>query len=175
METLIRKCQLSDLPVLREIAYRTYAEAYRHLNTPENMQAYLDYAFDPQYLRAQLLNSQSSFFFLYVDGCLAGYLKLNEHDAQTDLKDPAGLEIERIYVVKDFQGRGLGRLLAQQALEFARARHKAFAWLSVWLKNPGAIEFYRKLGFQPAGTRFFVMGDERQEDYIMRLDLGQAN
>jgi ribosomal protein S18 acetylase RimI-like enzyme len=65
--------------------------------------------------------------------------------------------------------------LAQQALEFARARHKAFAWLSVWLKNPGAIEFYRKLGFQPAGTRFFVMGDERQEDYVMRLDLGQAD
>jgi diamine N-acetyltransferase len=172
MNTTLRQCDLADLTVLRQIAYQTYDQAYRHLNTPENMQAYLEHAFNPAYLQSQLLNPNSTFFFLYVDDCLAGYLKVNELEAQTDLKDPDAFEIERIYVVKEFQGRGLGRLLAQRALALARARGKKFAWLSVWLKNPGAIEFYRKLGFQPAGTRFFVMGDERQEDYIMRLELG---
>jgi ribosomal protein S18 acetylase RimI-like enzyme len=175
MTTVIRQCELSDLPALRQVAYQTYDAAYRHLNTPANQQAYLAHAFDAQVLRAQLINPQSAFYFLFCDDDLAGYLKVNEFDAQTDLKDPVAMEIERIYVLNAYQGRGLGRLLAQHALEMARAKQKIFVWLSVWLKNPGAIAFYRKLGFRPAGTRFFVMGDERQEDFVMRLDLDGVN
>jgi ribosomal protein S18 acetylase RimI-like enzyme len=171
MNINLRKCTLLDLDELREIAYKTYDDTFRHLNTPENMQAYLDTAFDRGRLQAELEDPDSAFYFLLLDGALAGYLKLNEGPSQTDLKDPDSLEIERIYVVPSCQGQGLGKYLIREALEIARRKGKRYAWLGVWEKNEKAIAFYRRIGFRKIGTHEFIMGDEHQIDYLMQLDL----
>ena len=39
---------------------------------------------------------------------MAGYLKVNEGDAQTEQVVPNALEVERIYLKQDFQHQGLG-------------------------------------------------------------------
>lgn len=81
------------------------------------------------------------------------------------------MEIERIYVAKEFQGKGLGRRLMTYAISAAMQRKKAYVWLGVWEKNEKALAFYRKNGFYQIGTHTFVMGDDPQTDYIMRKDL----
>jgi ribosomal protein S18 acetylase RimI-like enzyme len=170
MNLVLRKCTPLYVDELREIAYSTYDDAFRHLNTPENMQAYLDAAFERGKLLAELEDPGSAFYFLYMDDALVGYLKLNEGPSQTDLKDPDSLEIERIYVVPGWQGQGLGKYLIREALEIARRRGKRCVWLGVWEKNERAIVFYQRMGFRVIGTHEFIMGDERQTDYLMRLD-----
>ena len=45
---------------------------------------------------------------------------------------------------------------------------KNYVWLSVWEKNTGAISFYKKMGFKKAGRHSFKMGDELQDDLIMK-------
>jgi ribosomal protein S18 acetylase RimI-like enzyme len=40
-------------------------------------------------------------------------------------------------------------------------------WLSVWQKNPRAIAFYQKWGFEIAGTATFTIGSDVQTDWIM--------
>jgi ribosomal protein S18 acetylase RimI-like enzyme len=141
------------------------------MNTPENMDAYLAAAFDIEQIRRELACAESTFFFLLVDSVLAGYLKANDAGAQSDLKNPRSLELERIYVDTPFQGRGMGRILIDKGLEVARRKGKAFVWLGVWEKNEMAIGFYEKSGFTRIGTHDFFMGDERQTDFIMRCDL----
>ena len=44
-----------------------------------------------------------SFYFIYYQESLAGYLKVNIKDAQTELFEGNNLEIERIYILNDFQ------------------------------------------------------------------------
>ena len=171
MDLYFRKCTLNDLPALQALSRSTYDVTFRHLNTPENMASYLDGAFSAEKLRAELADAESEFTFLYAEGALAGYLKLNEGAAQTDFRDPASLEIERIYVTREFQGRGLGGVLMEKALETARARGKACVWLGVWEKNENAVGFYKRYGFDEAGRHDFVMGGEVQSDFIMRKDL----
>ena len=107
------------LETLRAIAYQAFDDAFGHQNTPANMNAYLEAAFSKAKLEAELQDPRSAFFFLYNDDVLAGYLKVNEGDAQTDLRDPLALEIERIYVLRDFQGLGLGKALLAKAMEIA--------------------------------------------------------
>ena len=107
MITLFRQCSLADLDVLREFSRQRYLETFAHLNTPENMAAYLDEAFAEERMRTELSNPDSSFHFLYWDDRLAGYIKLNEAGAQTDVHDEQSLELERIYISKEFQGHGL--------------------------------------------------------------------
>lgn len=171
MDTVLVKCTANDIDELRELSIRTYFETFAHLNTPEDMDAYLKDAFDRNKLIGELSNANSEFYFLYFNDKLAGYLKLNEAPSQTDINDEASLEIERIYVSGEFQGEGLGRYLMEQALRMAAERKKQFAWLGVWEKNEKAIRFYTRNGFYEIGTHKFVMGEDVQTDYIMRKDL----
>ena len=173
MEITIRQCQASELEVLRNMAIQTYESTFRSLNTPANMKAYLEEAFNVQRLQGELNNPNSTFFFIFKDQALAGYMKLNEMEAQTDLQDPAALEIERIYVKAEFQGDGLGKRLIQEALTIAHEANRQFVWLGVWEKNQKAVAFYQKMGFQVVGTHEFIMGDDHQTDFIMRLDLDE--
>jgi diamine N-acetyltransferase len=165
---LFRPCGPADLETLRALAWRTYDETFRHVNTAETMDAYLETAFARERLEKELRNPLSSFQFLYSDGRLAGYLKLNEGEAQTEGAEPGALEIERIYVERGFQGLGLGAAMVDRAVEIARRKGKTVVWLGVWERNENAIGFYRKMGFRKAGTHVFVMGGARQTDWIMR-------
>jgi ribosomal protein S18 acetylase RimI-like enzyme len=167
-EFRIRACDMSDLETLRNIAWQTYDDTFRHLNDPANMDAYLASAFTREKLQAELGNPHSTFFFLLSEGAVAGYLKVNDAAAQTDLHDPQSLELERIYVKRDFQGLGLGKALLGKAMEVARERKRTFVWLGVWEKNGNAIAFYKKMGFSRIGTHDFYMGSERQTDLIMK-------
>lgn len=171
MKLVFRLCVPEDINVLRELSKRTYFETFAAMNTPENMEAYLQEAFAAEKIRAEMEDVNSSFFFLYADGVLAGYLKLNEALGQTDIYDGTSLEIERIYVSKEFQGRKLGQYLMDQAVGIASQRNKTYVWLGVWEKNAHALPFYKRNGFYCIGTHSFVMGDDAQTDYILRKDL----
>lgn len=167
MNIELRPCTPDELILLQSMARKTYDDTFRHLNTPENMQAYLNEAFAMETLLSQLQNPDSHFFFLYTDGTLSGYLKLNEGSAQTDDLGPHALELERIYVLRDFQGKGLGARMMDFAVTEAKRAGKKILWLGVWEKNTSAIAFYKKQGFVPSGTHSFWMGDEEQTDIIM--------
>ncbi len=171
MEHIIKKCAMEDLKTLKEISCMTYDETFRHMNTAENMKAYLEKAFDLNKLKEELSNNASSFYLLYVDNKLAGYIKTNDTQAQTDVNDPESLELERIYVLKKFQGFGLGGVLIKKAISEAEALGKKYIWLGVWEKNNKAIEFYKRNGFYITGSHPFFMGDDEQIDLIMRRDL----
>ncbi len=171
MEKCLKKCTMDDFDVLRELSIRTYYETFAHLNTTEDMQVYLDEAFEINKLCGELNNSDSDFFLLYFNNTIAGYLKLNEAPSQTDVNDSDALEIERIYVAREFQDEGLGRYLMEQAINIATEHKKKYVWLGVWEKNEKAIHFYEKNGFYEIGTHSFVMGEDVQTDYIMRKDL----
>ena len=171
MKIELRKCTISDVDKLSEFAKQSFYDAFAHMNTKEDMEAYLAGAFNKEKLSAQLCDVNTKIYFLYCDSRLAGYLKLNEAPSQTDINDAGSLEIERIYVAQEYQGKGLGQYLMDSAVSHAKERNKQYIWLSVWQKNEKAIRFYRKNGFCETGTHFFVVGDDAQTDYIMRKDL----
>jgi ribosomal protein S18 acetylase RimI-like enzyme len=161
-------CSIDEVEALRQIAYETYDQTFRPLNTIETIEKYLEEAFNREKLLEELSNPKSNFFFLYADGELSGYLKVNEAPAQSDLNDPDSLELERIYVRKESQGKGLGKVLITYAIQIAGERAKQYVWLGVWERNINAIAFYKKMGFTVAGTHTFRMGDEIQQDLIMK-------
>jgi hypothetical protein len=97
----IKKCTSSDLPALKKISYDTYKDAFISLSGEEIMAAYLKTAFDITTLKSELNNPYSEFYFFYYGDYLAGYFKLNQHTAQTDILDPKSLEIQRLYIKKN--------------------------------------------------------------------------
>lgn len=167
MNVTIKKCTLNDSCELQEISYETFNETFKHQNSPENMNAYLEKAFNPEQLEKELSNINSQFFFVYFDHEIAGYIKINTNEAQSEKMGEESLEIERIYIKKKFQKHGLGKYLLNKALEIAQERNMKEIWLGVWEKNENAIAFYKKMGFVQTGVHSFQMGDEEQMDFIM--------
>ena len=171
MSIILKKCTIEDFETLRELSIKTYYDTFAHLNSPEDMTAYLEDAFNTDKFTDELNDPNSAFYLLYCNEQIAGYLKLNEAPSQTDINDYDSLEIERIYVLGEFQGEGLGTYLIEQANSIATKRQKKYTWLGVWEKNEKAIRFYKKNGFYEIGTHNFVMGKDVQTDYVMRKDL----
>ncbi len=119
------------------------------------MKAYLEKAFHLTQLEKELSNKASQFFFVYCNNEIAGYLKVNTDEAQTEKMGDESLEIERIYIKNEFQKHGLGKYLFNKAMEIAKELNKKKIWLGVWEKNENAIVFIRKWGlFKPVLTLF---------------------
>ncbi len=171
MALLFKKCTNSDLNKLVEITRKTFVDAFEKDNNPEDFNTYINKAFDKNNIEQQLLNPDSTFCFAYLDEVLTGYFKLNENTAQTDLISEESLELERIYVLKEFQGRQIGKLMLQKAIKHAAEKSKKYIWLGVWEKNTDAIRFYEKFGFSKFDTHPYYIGKDKQTDWLMRFDL----
>lgn len=122
-------------------------------------------------MTAELNDPNSQFYFVYLDDQLAGYLKVNLNESQSEQVAPNALEIERIYIRSAFKRHGLGRFLFQEALKLAQAKNCSSIWLGVWEKNYPALAFYEKMGFIQHGSHSFFMGTDEQTDLIMTKNL----
>lgn len=171
MNTELIRCTPADADTLRDLGIITYYETFGPKNTQEDMEIYTRNAYDVRRLRKELADPNSEYYFLYANGSLAGYIKLNEAPSQSDINDPDSLEVQRIYVSGRFQGMGLGRYLLNTAISMARERKKKYLWLGAWEHNEKALRFYKKMGLSPVGTHPFLMGTDWQTDYIMRFNL----
>lgn len=167
----IRKLSLEDLPLLQEISRQTFCETFADVNTEEDMNRYLSDSFNEDRLHDELLNLGSAFYFAEVDGQVAGYLKVNFGDTQTDIQDRNALELERIYVLKSFLGKRIGQMLLDKTLQIARDARLDYVWLGVWEHNHRARKFYRKNGFVEFGSHDFWLGSDKQTDLMMRLEI----
>lgn len=171
----ITPCQAEEVPVLRRMAESTFVQAFGAQNTPEDMAEYTAKAFSLAHVQAEFDHPDSFFYFAKEAGNPIAYLKLNFNQAQTDLKEAEGMEIERIYVESTHQGKGIGATLFDFAWAIAIERGMAYVWLGVWDQNPGAIRFYERQGFKAFSQHSFLLGQDLQSDILMRKDLPNAD
>lgn len=167
----IKRVVLNDIDQLQKIGRQTFYETFSEDNTEENMTKYLDERFSFEKLTTELNDKNAEFYFATLDKKVIGYLKLNFGQSQTEIKDDKALEIERIYVLKEFHGKSVGQLLYDKALQIAQQKETDFVWLGVWEENPRAINFYKKNGFVKFDKHIFKLGNDEQTDIMMKLKL----
>src|SRR5690606_15484589 len=118
----IQKATLEDIEQLQKIGRVTFSETFSSSNTEENMKQYLADGFSIEKLTDELNNENSEFYFALSETNVIGYLKINFGASQTELKDEEALEIERIYVLKDFHGKKVGQILYEKAIDIAKQK-----------------------------------------------------
>ncbi len=67
MTTHIKQCTHEDIHKLQEISYETFKETFGNQNSIENMNAYLERAFNLNQLEKEFANSSSEFFCLFQE------------------------------------------------------------------------------------------------------------
>jgi ribosomal protein S18 acetylase RimI-like enzyme len=167
----IKKVQFLDLNKLQEIGRKTFIETFSEDNTEADMKKYLDESFSDDKLILELNNQHSEFYFAELDTKVIGYLKINFAQAQTENIHQRSLEIERIYVSKEFHGKKIGQILFDKAIQITKQKDLNYLWLGVWEKNTRAINFYKKNGFVEFDKHIFKLGNDEQTDILMNLEL----
>jgi ribosomal protein S18 acetylase RimI-like enzyme len=167
----IQRVALKDIDQLQKIGRQTFYETFSAENTEENMKKYLEEGLSAEKLTAELNDKNAEFYFATLGSNVIGYLKVNFGPSQTELKDDKALEVERIYVPKEFHGKKVGQLLYEKAIQVAKQKNADYVWLGVWEKNLRAMNFYKKNGFVEFDKHIFKLGDDEQTDIMMKLRL----
>lgn len=165
----LKRVTLNDIDQLQKIGRQTFFETFAESNTEENMKEYLEKSFSTEKLNSELNNPNSEFYFALEEDTVIGYLKLNFGASQTELKDAKALEIERIYVLKEFHGKKVGQLLYEKAIQIAKETKSDYVWLGVWEENHRALAFYKKNGFVEFDKHIFRLGNDEQTDIMMKF------
>lgn len=162
---------MAELDELQKLCYETFHAAFAHQNTPEDINTYLNEAFNSGQLAKELSNPESKWFFARKDAMIVGYIKLNFGSAQYEFQDQKSMELQRIYVAREFQNQGFGQALLDYSITVAREAGVDFVWLGVWEKNAGARRLYERNGFVEISSHEFALGNDIQTDILMKLPL----
>lgn len=167
----IKKCSLDDILDLQKIYRQTFFETFSEQNSEENMRIFLDKAYSEEKLKSEIENKESETFLAVENQKILGVLKINTGNAETESGLKNSLEIQRIYILKDSKGLGIGTVLMNLAEKKARELGVSFIWLGVWEKNFPAQKFFTDKGFRRFSEHAFVLGDDIQTDFLMKKEL----
>lgn len=171
MNITLRYATTEDAALVADISRQTFYDTFAADNTPENMDKFLNEQFTRGKLMLEVGRAENIFLLAYCNDAVAGYLKLREGKKLAALQPASTLEIARLYVVKDFIGKGIGKQLMQAAIDIAQQKEKDAVWLGVWEHNQRAIAFYTAWGFEKFDEVDFLLGDDRQRDWLMKKDV----
>jgi diamine N-acetyltransferase len=162
----LRPARPQDAAPLARLAERTFRETFAASNSAENMRVHCARNYGAALQAAEIADPGRTTIVADADGALVGYAQLRWNATPcVDAARPA--EVQRIYVDRPWQGRGVARALMDAMLARARDEGADRVWLGVWEHNPRARAFYRKCGFVDVGDHVFLLGAETQRDLVM--------
>lgn len=152
MENIVlKKLEPKDALLLSEVALNAYSDHYLHLWYDQG-QWYIEKSFSVERLENELKDANSIFYLAYYNNSPVGFLKLNINAPLESEEERNCMELERIYLLKAVEGKGIGRKLVDLTLMIAKEYNKDMVWLKAMDSSEGAISFYKKMGFEISGT-----------------------
>lgn len=164
----IRIANAEDAELVAEISRETFCETFGPFNTQSDMDKFLSQQFVKEKLVEQVTREGTIFLLAYINNEPAGYVFLKE-GTHEKLYTNNAMEICRLYSRTLFIGKGVGKALMLAAITQAKQLRKEILWLGVWKYNQRAARFYTAFGFEKFGEQDFLLGDDVQRDWVMKL------
>lgn len=156
-----------QVEIIHKLAHRTWPVSYKEMISPGQMKYMLNMMYSHESLEYQIEKQQHTFIIAYDDETPVGFAA---YFPKYDIS-PAIYRLDKLYVLPDQQGKGIGKKLIDHIISIIKPQGAALLELTV-NRNNKALSFYQKLGFkitkeidQPIGEGFFM------NDYVMQKDL----
>jgi ribosomal protein S18 acetylase RimI-like enzyme len=176
-----RPATADDAAALATLAAATFALACPPGTAQEHIDAFIAEHFTLDRFTGYLADPGRALRLLVDDGdgTAIGYTMLvfgdpTDPDVLAAITHRPTVELSKLYVLPASHGAGGARALMEATLDDARSRGVASVWLGVNQQNARAIRFYGKSGFAVAGTKTFLVGPERHDDFVMEQVFGDA-
>lgn len=163
----IRTATKADAKLIRVLGAVTFFEAYFEQDDAHDLANYIHESFDLKKILSEIEDKNASFFIIYLDKHAVGYAKLRENSEAQGIKTENSIELQRIYIVERFFGKGVGEILLKYCLEVAGTRGFETIWLGVWEENKRAQKFYAKHGFKRVGELEYPYGETVGINFVL--------
>ena len=164
----IRRAGPNDAAALAAVGAATFVESFGHLYVPADLQAFLEESHSVAAYATALANPDYALWIAEQNGVAIGYAQagpcgLPHADAQA-----SDGELKRLYLLNQAQNVGIGQALFAQAIAWLQRDGPRTLWISVWSENFGAQRFYGRHGFEFAGEYAFIVGAQRDREFMYR-------
>ena len=158
-----RKADNSDIPVIQQIAEKTWRPTYGHILTEEQTLYMLDLMYSSEVLQKQIGSTID--FYLAMNGQeTLGYFSI-------ELTEPGRMKLHKIYLDPDHKSKGTGSQIIEFIKKIALEAGVKHIELNVNKYN-SAVHFYEKMGFIRAKEMVLDIGNGYvMDDYVMQLTL----
>lgn len=165
----IQALENKDAEALSDLCLRIYPQFFLYIWHDAGVW-YQQTRYNATQLRQEIESPHSQFYFVMEEDKPVGYLKLNTNTFLKDYPSHNGLEVERIYLLKETQGKGLGKLLINFAVTQAKLLQKDHLFLYVMDSSADSMTFYKAMNFSIFGQKFLdfpLMKEELRGMYSM--------
>lgn len=171
MHTIV-KATIKDVKALAEVGKKAFFVPHQKAIPQKIMEAYLANSFNENTLIEEISNKNYQYNLLFKDNVLAGFSKIITNCSNSNITETAVTKMERLYLLEDFYGTGLGKELFLHNLQLIKEQQQKGIWLYVWIKNYRAIDFYKKAGFKKIADFDFPISDtETRPNDVFYLEL----
>jgi predicted N-acetyltransferase YhbS len=169
MSIVYRDAMRGDGEALDHLFDSVFVGTFGHLYRPEDLDSFLT-SYGVTDWEKDIADPECAFRIAETGGQVVGYVKLAPVTIPVETDRPAIL-LEQMYVMKEHHGAGIAAALMDWAFEEARRRGAEEIYLTVFTDNPRARRFYERCGFEAVGRYAFMVGNQADEDIIMRKRL----
>lgn len=153
MPTLVRSAKASDFAAIQALRFQLFSILEKKM--PET---FCTAPYEPTFLSSTLTDPSQSMFVVEIDSLVHGYIilqcKVADPDQDTTLIQRKYAYILDFCINEGLRGQGLGQLLLDTAIKWAKQHDCTSVELRCIASNRNAIEFYRHQGFVETVLQF---------------------
>jgi len=160
----LRPVSLSEIPELASLASGIWHEYFPCILSDGQIDYMVDMFQSKHAMREQVSEKGYRYYFLIDDGSVVGYTGL--------VPEGDRLFISKLYLRKEFRGKGLGSQALKSIFELCRREGLGSVYLTVNRNNSVAIRAYERNGFATVRTQVADIGNGYvMDDFVMEKTL----
>lgn len=162
---VLRRASERDIPLIRTMADRVFRATYSELLMPEQIEYMIPWMYGQEVLEREFREG-FAWYIAEIEGVACGYVSVERQEERL-------FHLQKIYVLPEFQGRGVGQALFDGAVGHIRSLQPSPCRMELNVNRRNhALGFYERQGMRrlregdfPIGNGFYM------NDLIMALDL----
>jgi diamine N-acetyltransferase len=158
-----------DISIIRSLAEETWWPTYGSILTVDQIRYMLDHIYSDEALETAIKSGTQTFVILFDEKGAQGFASYGVKNEDSQI-----CKLHKLYILPGNHGKGYGKSLVQEVKVRALNLNALKLDLNVNRNNP-AIGFYEKLGFKIIKEEDVPIGPYWMNDYVMRLELNDAN
>jgi len=161
----IRAATVNDVEIIRQIADKTWWEAYLPILEKEQIAFMLGELYSVEKITSQIKNDSQTYLLLEEEGRPVAFAAYSPRE-----EDPEIYKLHKLYCLPETQGKGYGKILINTVAQKTLEAGKHMLDLNVNRHNKAQF-FYEKMGFAVAYEEDIPIGPYWMNDYVMRKEL----
>jgi len=164
------KARIEDSTRLSVLFKTVYIEVYATEGITFEFANFIEKRFSIEQIEHTIKKNPDQLLIAYLNGNPIGAAEVI-YNSMCPIRKVATPELSKLYVLRRFNGKGIGYSLLIEAEEQLRQKGYKDLYLEVYTKNDHAISFYERQGYQKIGSADFPMEHNVYKNWVMNKSL----